>query len=678
MMKLPRIHPSHRQERQSIAALQKILSADLFLLRAEDGGDYGVDRILEAVRDDEVTNLRCHIQVKSKRQNNAANDTLTYSVPIKTINYLLNTVNSAFLVYSVAEDVFYWEWTRQIALRAGRKGLDLSITRQKSFAYTFTHQLTREGFETIHSKLVSYGELERLLDAGGQGLDLHHMLAVNEPGVYRELLFLYLRDEYDVVVGLGTKAAKRSIAIRNIVSLSLYHLRRYRDALRLLTATRPPEDFEGKCILAMIYCEMGAEERKTKLIELARGTMESTDRSTWRASEYYNFGNILSGLESYEEAIEYYRQALDREPRAAMVWKNLAGCYFHLGDHVAELDCLDRALALDGDLLEALYSKAATVGTVLADRAQAIALLGRALAVPGRPDFDRSNIYWWLAKFQSDDQDVLVALETVDRGLSLDPGNEHLETLRRSLIVAHWRWGDELREQAIEYLRQLIKVRPKAFPARVQLVRIYADSGDNEQALEYLLSTFEELGFDCSREAFGRFPLEDLLRLLGCLGTYLNFRARQSVADLIFESFGISQATMQQIELTFAVYFARLVEIISPNRDQDELAAEVDAYVATFLGVNEICSELIIAAQDLESIDQKAEAVSGVVVALPEITLRELSRQVGSVLHQNGYGAKATERVFSSSERVGMWLHDSIEPILTGAHNVIPWSNDPT
>lgn len=47
MPKLPISDNSHDQERRSLTALNNAIDGDLFLLRSEDGGDYGVDRILE-------------------------------------------------------------------------------------------------------------------------------------------------------------------------------------------------------------------------------------------------------------------------------------------------------------------------------------------------------------------------------------------------------------------------------------------------------------------------------------------------------------------------------------------------------------------------------------------------------------------------------------------------------
>ena len=158
MGNLPQHHSSHKQEAKSLGKLRELLPNDLFILRSEDGGDYGVDRILEVVNDGSVTNIRAHVQVKSQKKETKS-DSVRFPVPINTINYLLNTIHSLFIIYSVNEDAFYWEWTRQIALSANGKQIDLESINQKTFSYTFQKMLDLSAFEDIHKKLISDNQL---------------------------------------------------------------------------------------------------------------------------------------------------------------------------------------------------------------------------------------------------------------------------------------------------------------------------------------------------------------------------------------------------------------------------------------------------------------------------------------------------------------------------------------
>ena len=113
MSQLPKVHSTHIQEKNSYQALENILPKDLFIIREEVGGDYGVDRIIEVVQDGFASNLRSHIQVKSIK-NSSSNDVIKFPVPVKTINYLRNSVASLFFVYSEADDCLYWQWVNKI------------------------------------------------------------------------------------------------------------------------------------------------------------------------------------------------------------------------------------------------------------------------------------------------------------------------------------------------------------------------------------------------------------------------------------------------------------------------------------------------------------------------------------------------------------------------------------
>src|SRR5690606_2579932 len=65
-MNLPISGDTHYQERRSALAFSNLVPADLFIIREENGRDYGVDRILELrFSGKAITNFRAHSQLKS-------------------------------------------------------------------------------------------------------------------------------------------------------------------------------------------------------------------------------------------------------------------------------------------------------------------------------------------------------------------------------------------------------------------------------------------------------------------------------------------------------------------------------------------------------------------------------------------------------------------------------------
>ncbi|MFC3767684.1 DUF4365 domain-containing protein [Paenibacillus sp. GCM10012303] len=165
MTNLPVSGDTHDQERRSVLAFSNLVPADLFLIREENGGDYGVDRILELrFSGKAITNFRAHSQLKSVLNGHRNTDgSLSFPVPIKTLNYLLNQPNSLFFVYVENENVFHWAWATDIAKAADHEGIDIKTTSQNTFSYRFRSVLDRSAFENIHSTLFKLGTAFRNL-----------------------------------------------------------------------------------------------------------------------------------------------------------------------------------------------------------------------------------------------------------------------------------------------------------------------------------------------------------------------------------------------------------------------------------------------------------------------------------------------------------------------------------
>lgn len=676
MSRLPQYHQAHEQENASILKLNSILPSHLFILRREDGGDYGVDRILEAVNNGQVTNIRSHIQIKSKKRNSSRKGNISYPISIATINYLLNSVNSMFLVFCVADDVIFWEWTRQIAVVASEKGLNLDDAHQKTVTYHFQKRLTPDAFQNIHDKLLADNALLKEIDIGGRPLEKSLVMSLQTTGTYRELVLLYFQKMYEVVIGLAKDNRKNNATINGLVALSFYQIHNYQEALRFIEKAQDqsPTDTQIKRIQTMVLCEKGINDNNKELLERAKETMLGITRSSWTWEDFYSFGNVLSGLGKYSDATVQYQQALQYNPDEPTIWKNLAGCHFNQHDHTKEMECLDRALELDENLIEALVSKATTLGNVFNEHQQAVDILARALKLSDVPYFDKSGIYYWLARFHSYLGEPTKALRVIDEGRKFYPNYSPLENLHLTIVVKHWHIDDVIKTRAIQTLKEYIVKFPKAFPLRTELIAIYADQDKRNEAYRLLIQTFHELGFDCSEDVFSRFELSELTNLVTHLGSYLKYRSENNIGADFFANFDINTQTVQKIELAFAVRFAKLANIITQSRPEAELIAAINDYGSEFVGANELCSELIIEKYEKSSTAEQTEIMVQMVLVLPQIVLTELSRQIGWLLIQKGHGAKLVDQIIDGSDFVANWFDESIEPVLKGAHNVIRWT----
>lgn len=163
MDNLPSSSSTHDQERRSRLRFQMLIPDGLFLYREENGGDYGVDMILELkTAGKSMSNFRSHAQLKSVQNPQRNTDgTFSFPVPIKTLNYLLNQIASVFVVYLENEDKFLWAWATDVASYCHEHDIDPVTTEQGTVAYRFVDALDGAAFERIHARCLGLGDVAR-------------------------------------------------------------------------------------------------------------------------------------------------------------------------------------------------------------------------------------------------------------------------------------------------------------------------------------------------------------------------------------------------------------------------------------------------------------------------------------------------------------------------------------
>ncbi|SCX63530.1 DUF4365 domain-containing protein [Lysinibacillus fusiformis] len=152
---LPKILESFHQEIKSIQELERIISQGrLFLVRKEFKMDFGVDLRLELLlEENNASNFKIDVQMKNvkkaKRFNN--DGSYSYQIKISTLNYLLNSINSLFIIYLEDRDIFLWEWCYTI--RKYIEDNNVNIDTQKSISYRFNKTLNEHELQKIFNEV---------------------------------------------------------------------------------------------------------------------------------------------------------------------------------------------------------------------------------------------------------------------------------------------------------------------------------------------------------------------------------------------------------------------------------------------------------------------------------------------------------------------------------------------
>jgi len=502
MDKLPQIHQSHIQERTSFQELEAVLPKNMFLLRTEDGGDYGVDRILEVVNDGSVTNIRSHLQIKSKRSVRKATSWLSYAVPLGTLNYLLNSLNSLFLVYAENEKIFYWEWAGTIAQASRSQKPKTGSDNHKTFSYHFTEKLGDKEILNIHERLLRDAALVKKLNLEANPFNRVLVTDYIHNSTYRDYLMMFVDGKFEKIIALAKESQEFSPALSSLVALCYYNIYNYDEALKyILKAEAEEQNPEFKKIRVAIFCEKGIRENNKITLLQAKELFLSIESKNWSWMDSYNYGNVLSALGELDEAELSYQSALKLEPREAMIWKNLSDIYRKREDHDRELECLNKALALNPTLLEALICKGILLGQHLLDYEQALALLEKALEISKSTFLSSRSIYYWVGEFYKSLRNYEQALQKIDEGLALYPGDGYLENLRlRTLLVAS-ESITAYEKPVVRLLEELVSKYPGDTRIRVEQLKVLSRTKNIDELLPIIVEAFSTQNYKVEPQA---------------------------------------------------------------------------------------------------------------------------------------------------------------------------------
>jgi len=217
--------------------------------------------------------------------------------------------------------------------------------------------------------------------------------------------------------------------------------------------------------------------------------------------------------ESLKKGIEYFQQAIDKDPNFALAYVGLADSYIVQQDHgdISTKDALvkvkpaiDHALALDDSLGEAHLDLATVKDSFDWDWAGAEKEYQRALAL--NPNY--ATAHHWYSLFLARVGRVNEGIEHADIAVNLDP-------LSRIIIAnsANARVSARRYDEAAGILRKAIELDPDSAPAHLRLAAVYDAKGMCKEAIDEVVRTLEISG-----EAEDAQALRRGLTEAGCLG----------------------------------------------------------------------------------------------------------------------------------------------------------------
>lgn len=112
---MPKNNPYKDDERDSLRDLCKLLKPFGIEYQGQDEDDYGVDFEFELIQEDERTNFRFIVQLKTTRKvSNKRDASVSYPINIDNIKYLSNNEPSLYILHSKRTGNFYYKFTTDI------------------------------------------------------------------------------------------------------------------------------------------------------------------------------------------------------------------------------------------------------------------------------------------------------------------------------------------------------------------------------------------------------------------------------------------------------------------------------------------------------------------------------------------------------------------------------------
>lgn len=315
---------------------------------------------------------------------------------------------------------------------------------------------------------------------------------------------------------------------------SEYQLFRYEEALASINRSLKIDktDNETNEIRACILAEYGISINDRASLLEAKDIFRKQPARFDEWTTFYNYGNTLSALGEYKEAIEQYKKALGCDSSIPEIWKNLGSAYHNIGNHKAELDCFDKALEIDSQHPIVLMSKGCTLLVDFEQALEGAQLIERALQIDENLSIRWPHVWYWLCEAYSTINDLDRALFWVDEGLLHSPSHRGLQLQKARIFSMLWKENSDYISKATKYFEFLVELDPYDYSSRQELVELYSYQNLDQKAWGCLQDSFKllEIEGNGSLKNSG-FTIEECSVALRFLPYYSNFRQQVLISE---------------------------------------------------------------------------------------------------------------------------------------------------
>ena len=647
-MSKPIRHNNHILENESNKFFSNQVPNEWIIDKPEH--DYGIDYNVNIAIDNEVTGLNFSVQLKGKIQDRHP-DFATITLKHSTLS-LYNTMLIPVLLvtYIQEEKEAYWYWYNDLNINLG--------TQQKTFKIKIpkTNKLSRISWSTVVKYVQDIFSIKTLVD-GIRFLE-YNEISNSELLAWR---YYYSGDYENAIFYFKNQLREnpQNVAILEGLSQSQYQTFNYKEALFNINKAI---ELSGKYNLyltkACILAEDGIQNGiKGKIIEARNIFKQFIDSGQSQAGYHYNYANTLGKLRQYEEAINHYQKCLKMDPNFATAWKNLGQVYWDIQEHEKELECYNRALAINPKLPQALFSKGVTLSRIYNQHEDALTLMLEALKYEEEMLLSYPYGYFGIAYAYEKLNKLRDSLIWINKGLDLYPEDIYYLNFKSNLLIEHCKENEWLKEEAIRFFKFRLELE-NDFKSLYALMIIR--NLDDEQEILSLLKKHTALLKETTIDTLKKcgIKLKEYIIFLLHYEEYQDFRKDYSIHryldHLISELFVISAKFWEILDLIFATSFSSAVSEYYKNKNSSLIARKIlDGLAQSPCAIRELFPDADYAQEEAISL------MSHIYLWFSTVIVREFGAQIGVIT-----GALGLKKPSEADSLPQPWYDDLCEKIL--------------
>jgi tetratricopeptide (TPR) repeat protein len=584
--------------------------------------DYGIDYNVKIVINNEVTGLNFSVQLKSTDNEKDGN-----LIPIRIKHSTLELYNTILepvmlIVYVKQENEAYWHWFNDIKIDLTKSQETVVINIPKS------NKLSSIDWVTVTKYVQNIFSIKTLVD--GIKLLEYEEISKSEilawkyyfSGNYEQAIF-YLKE--------SLKKDPTNIALLEGLAHSQYVSFDYKNALYNINkaieiSTKSNLQLTKACILAEDGMQNGI---KGKIIEAKNIFREFINTNPSQDIYHYNYANTLYRLGDLQLAIDHFIKATAINPNNASAWKNLGQVYFDLHLHEKEIECYDKALAINPNLQQALFSKGVTLSRVYHQHENGLKLMLKAIEDEEEMLKGFSYGYWSIAYAFEKLNNLEDTLKWINKGLDYFPEDSFYLNFKSDFLAKNWSNSNDLKQEAIDFFNYRLELENDS--ASLYYLIVIQEINDSFTILELIKKHTTLLeNIDLSLLEKCKISIKDNLSILLHYDKYLELRefhpVNRYVDHLISELFVISIEFWEIIEFLFAIGYNNAIKSYYAHNNTKLLLQEIRN------GLDFALNSISVLIPDSEyTQDEAISIMAHIYIGFPIVIMRELGVQGGFI-----------------------------------------------